>query len=174
MPTYNLVPHPDFPPVAASGVQVDARREGDSLMLAYAVRGGERALWPAPACSTRADDLWRATCFELFLMFDDQEHYVEFNFSPSTCWAAYAFEGHREGRTPLEIGAPRIERRSDGVVVACDLSALPRGDHQMGLSAVMEEEGGVLSYWALAHPPGAPDFHHAACFAARLPSPERP
>ena len=171
MTHYQLKPHPDFPALAASGVEVEVRREGDSLMLAYAVRRDERVRWPAPACSARADDLWRASCFELFLMFDDQEHYVEFNFSPSASWAAYAFDGHREGRTPLDIGAPRIERRPDGLAVACDLSGLPRGEHQMGLSAVIEEDGGVFSYWALAHPPGAPDFHHAACFAATLPPP---
>jgi len=25
-----------------------------------------------------------------------------------------------------------------------------------------------LSYWALRHPPGGPDFHHADCFAMEL------
>ena len=39
----------------------------------------------------------------------------------------------------------------------------------LGLSAVLEEKDGTKSYWALAHPSGdKPDFHHPACFAARL------
>jgi hypothetical protein len=29
----------------------------------------------------------------------------------------------------------------------------------LGLTAVVEEENGRLSYWALKHPPGKPDFH---------------
>lgn len=39
---------------------------------------------------------------------------------------------------------------------------------QIGLSAVIEERNGDKSYWALAHPPGAPDFHHPDCFALQL------
>jgi hypothetical protein len=35
----------------------------------------------------------------------------------------------------------------------------------LGLSAVLEEQDGTKSYWALAHPPGGkPDFHHPDCF----------
>jgi hypothetical protein len=29
----------------------------------------------------------------------------------------------------------------------------------LGLSAVVEEENGTLSYWALKHPRDKPDFH---------------
>ena len=45
---------------------------------------------------------------------------------------------------------------------------------KVGLSVVIEELGGTKSYWALAHPPGKPDFHHPACFAATLPAPDVP
>jgi hypothetical protein len=38
----------------------------------------------------------------------------------------------------------------------------------LGLSAVLEATNGDKSYWALAHPPGKPDFHHADCFALEL------
>lgn len=41
---------------------------------------------------------------------------------------------------------------------------------QLGLSAVIEERNGRMSYWALAHPPGEPDFHHPDCFALELPA----
>ena len=37
------------------------------------------------------------------------------------------------------------------------------------LTAVIEEEDGTKSYWALAHPDGPPDFHDPSCFLARLP-----
>jgi hypothetical protein len=42
----------------------------------------------------------------------------------------------------------------------------------MGISAVIEEQGGVKSYWALAHSDAKPDFHAPACFAATLPAPD--
>jgi hypothetical protein len=39
---------------------------------------------------------------------------------------------------------------------------------RLGLSAVIEDRSGQKSYWALAHPPGRPDFHHEDCFALEL------
>ncbi|HEX9963934.1 MAG TPA: DOMON-like domain-containing protein [Allosphingosinicella sp.] len=41
---------------------------------------------------------------------------------------------------------------------------------QIGLSTVVEERNGRISYWALANPPGKPDFHDPACFALELPA----
>ncbi len=41
---------------------------------------------------------------------------------------------------------------------------------QVGLSTVVEEMNGRISYWALAHPSGKPDFHHPDCFALKLPA----
>lgn len=41
---------------------------------------------------------------------------------------------------------------------------------RIGLSTVVEERNGRISYWALAHPPGDPDFHHPSCFSLELPA----
>ncbi len=43
---------------------------------------------------------------------------------------------------------------------------------QLALSAVIEDKQGVLSYWALTHPPGKPDFHHPDAFVLELERPE--
>lgn len=40
----------------------------------------------------------------------------------------------------------------------------------LGLSAVIEERNGAISYWALTFPPGKPDFHHPDCFTLELPA----
>ena len=173
MHRFALVPHSDHPARAVTGVAVDLRRRGGSLELGYSVDGATDLVLPDAAAPARTDGLWRTTCFELFLMFDDEEHYVEFNFSPATQWAAYAFTGYRDGMEPLDLPAPpAIERRGDGVAMRLALPHLPHGELRMALTAVIEEAGGVKSYWSLAHPPGAPDFHHPACFAATLPSPD--
>jgi len=39
---------------------------------------------------------------------------------------------------------------------------------RLGLSAVVESVDGGLSYWAMRHPPGKPDFHHVDAFALQL------
>ena len=39
-----------------------------------------------------------------------------------------------------------------------------------GLSAVIEDARGGLSYWALTHGANQPDFHDPATFVLRLPA----
>ena len=52
-----------------------------------------------------------------------------------------------------------------GVGASLGLDRLLAADSQaplrLGLSAVIEASDATLSYWALHHPPGKPDFHHA-------------
>ena len=99
--------------------------------------------------------------------------YHEFNFSPSREWAACAFRGYRDGGE-LEVAvAPGIVVRRTGhrleLGAGVRPDCLPPGRSlRLGLSAVVEDTGGVLSYWALRHPPGKPDFHHADAFALQL------
>jgi hypothetical protein len=103
--------------------------------------------------------------------------YYEFNFSPSSEWAAYRFGAYRDGE-PLddEALAPNIsvEQAADRL----RLRATVRLDHlpviqlgatlRIGLTAVIEATDGSLSYWALKHPSDKPDFHHPASFALEL------
>jgi hypothetical protein len=39
---------------------------------------------------------------------------------------------------------------------------------QLALAAVIEDGNGRLSYWALGHPQGKPDFHHPDGFTLEL------
>jgi hypothetical protein len=104
--------------------------------------------------------------------------YTEFNFSPSERWAAYDFIGYRAGMTERAVPrAPVITPRRGGDVLFCDVAiptaALPPPPWRYGLTAVLEETGGVKSYWALAHPSEKPDFHHPSCLGAGLAAPIR-
>src|SRR5207248_2301688 len=101
----------------------------------------------------------------------------EFNFSPSAEWAAYSFAKYRDGGPHIDDALnPQIAVRSDKkqlelsalVDLARISSTYPRAPLALALSAVIEEESGVLSYWALRHAPGKPDFHHADSFALEL------
>jgi hypothetical protein len=156
-------------------IEVDVAREGDgTLVLLYAVacRIGDLRLPPVVA-PARTDELWRHTCFEAFVRASPGPAYYEFNFSPSTQWAAYRFDDYRSGmHVATRISAPRIDVQTapDHLTLRAALelgavSDLPGGAWRLGLSAVIEEAISRKSYWALAHPPGKPDFHHADCFA---------
>src|SRR5262245_16886996 len=162
------------PAAAQNGVHM-ARSTGGRMVLSYAVTGKVPDLRLPPVTSpTRAEELWQHTCFEAFVRSSASEAYYEFNFSPSTQWAAYHFHGYRHGmRVASDIGAPAIEVQTSSALFTLrasleldQLSSLPRDAlWRLGLSALIEETNGRTSYWALTHPPGKPDFHHPDCFA---------
>ena len=180
-----LIVHPGSPCGPAIEIAVEAARPGPSrLQLRYRVTGEIGALsLPPVAAPARADGLWQHSCFEAFLRAGPRGPYYEFNFAPSTRWAAYRFAGYRAGmRVAQDVEAPQIavEARDGAFELRAELALdclpdLPRdAPWQLGLSAVIEEADGRLSYWALAHPPGKPDFHHSDCFALELPAALRP
>jgi hypothetical protein len=121
---------------------------------------------PPAGPSIRTDDLWKSTCLEIFWQGIGEDGYREFNLAPSEQWAAYAFDSYREGmrEAPVEGIAISFSHSapSDAVLTASVAADLPV-PAQVGLSAVIEHAGGGLQYWALAFPPGPPDFHSEAC-----------
>jgi hypothetical protein len=167
--------HPESVCEAVSHIEVDVSRPASgALALRYVVHGTLANLrLPAPAAAARADGLWQQTCFEAFLREPGKDAYREFNFAPSTQWAAYSFDAYRTGMREAPVDPPRIETLSnaDGFELQATLNLGPRGDApcQFALSAVIQEADGRKSYWALAHPPGKADFHHPCSFAHELP-----
>src|SRR5580704_12597995 len=91
--------HPDSTSAAASSVEVEIVRPQESvLLLLYVVIGKTSGLrLPSIVTPARADELWRHTCFEAFIGVPPRIGYYEFNFSPSTQWAAYRFSDYRAG-----------------------------------------------------------------------------
>jgi hypothetical protein len=173
--------HPDSLCCAATDIDVEvARPHAGSLMLSYVVTGkiGDLRMPPVTAAA-RSDELWQHTCFEAFIRTSPDAAYYEFNFAPSTQWAAYRFDSYRNGmRVATEIGAPRIDVQATpecytlrASLELARLPGLPRdASWHLGLSAIIEDTRRRKSYWALAHPPGKPDFHHSDCFAHKLSS----
>jgi hypothetical protein len=174
--------HPDLSRGPVTRIEVGIERpEPGILAIAYELTGHLDALRvPEPVRPQRTDGLWRSTCFEAFLAPGEGPAYLEFNLSPSGRWAAYQFGGYRSGMAPLEAPPPRIELESDADRLALkallDLRDLPGmtgpGAWRLGLSAVIQDTDGHIAYWALAHPPGKPDFHHADGFACLVRAPE--
>lgn len=177
-----LTCHPATPAQRPFSIKVDAAiSEYRQLVLQFELRGDiVGVVVPPPRrYAERRDGLWRATCFEAFVRAAD-DRYVEVNLSPSTAWAVYSFDAYRGEPNLPAVDAPPIDvgREPDllRLTAAIDLSGIDFLDNHnvwiANLSAVIEEADGTKSYWALNHPPGAPDFHHPDCFALELPAPE--
>lgn len=173
--------HPETPTDAVRGIAARVCREpGGGLAVTYVLEGSlDRLRVPAPRTPRVASRLWQHTCCEIFIACKGLPAYYEFNLSPSGEWAAYAFDSYRSLRAgePHTVGlAPQVAVRGaasklelDAVIRLDRRSALHPGAHlSLALSAVVEDSDGLLSYWALRHPPGRPDFHHPEAFALDL------
>ena len=162
---------------AVCGVDVGVRKgQPGELVFQFVLRGDlSRVLVPAAQqVPARADGLWKHTCFEAFIVDPDLPGYHEVNFSPSRQWAAYRFSGYREGMSPADVTSlPVIDvRRFDDRLeldATLRLASLQGGRTlKLELTAVVEDDSGTLSYWALQHAPGKPDFHHPKGFVLEL------
>jgi hypothetical protein len=162
--------HPATPGAAVRNIAVELRRKAHAFLINYVIEGEiERLRIPAPRTPRAADRLWQHTCCEMFVAREGAAAYHEFNFSPSGEWAAYAFDAYRRGGSALSV-APTISLRRSRQKLELDAAVQyeMRGKLCIGLSAVIEDEDGSLSYWALTHPAGKPDFHHSEAFALEL------
>jgi hypothetical protein len=161
--------------------EIEARAgwtQDNALILNYVLKADlTRLRIPPPRPPRKANHLWQHTCFEAFISVKGKPDYYELNFAPSGEWAAYSFQCYRVGmRLDDSEPAPRITMRNE--MDRLELDSIVRLDHlrgilphaslQLGLCAVIEDETGKLSYWALKHPPGKPDFHHPDAFALGL------
>ncbi|MBV8685101.1 MAG: DOMON-like domain-containing protein [Alphaproteobacteria bacterium] len=181
---HRLVAHPRHPAKSVRSVAV-GMWSGDAVMLSYAVTPATALALPGHG-PERRDELWEHTCFELFVKPPGGSLYHELNFAPLSAWNAYSFSGWRQGRVALPLAhAPHfVDSRTDDrkslfpaayeldVVLVREAFLAPGA--RMSLTAVVEESDGTRSYWALAHPPGEPDFHHPDCFRLEVPPAGRP
>jgi hypothetical protein len=172
--SFVLQAHASTPCALIAELRVVVERAADRMRFDFEIRGEIQQLEiPAPAQSRRTDGLWQHTCCEAFLRPRGEHAYQEWNFSPSSEWAAYAFDGYRAGMRPLTI--------STDPIIVCDMgidrlrltATIERATGaaaavQMGLSAVLRDRRGKIYYYALQHAPETPDFHHDTSFAALL------
>ncbi len=168
-----LLPHPTTPCPVVRSIVATVERVADDVRLSFTVTGRINALkLPTLQPAIRTDELWQHTCFELFARAPSTNTYVEFNFSPSTQWAAYRFAAYRESMQALVLSAPPVVTSSVGtelfqLEVAFRSTDLP-APAQLALTAVIEEQSGPKSYWSIAHRTDKPDFHHEHGFVLTL------
>jgi hypothetical protein len=174
-----LTCHPDVRSHAVHSLRVGVRRSpGGMLAVSYSLEGDlARLRVPGPRPPRIAERLWEHTCCEIFIARKGLPAYHEFNLAPSGEWAAYAFARYRDGTLLADDDLnPRVAVR--GAAERCALDAVISlyrlspmhvdAPLSLGLSAVIEDDAGALSYWALRHPQGGPDFHHREAFVLEL------
>ena len=165
---------PQLPDLVITG---EISRRGQRLLLRYALQDPLDTVLIAPPAEPpcRLDELWQATCFELFLACPGQEPYWEFNLSPAGHWNVYRLEGYRRGlaaepaysQLALQVLRDPGELR---LLLEVDLPPGLGADQPLeaAITAVIQQRSGLVSYWSLAHGGSEPDFHRRDGFQLRL------
>jgi hypothetical protein len=120
----------------------------------------------------RKSELWKSTCFEVFVSPQGHTDYLEWNFSPSGNWNYYFFDSYRNLiKDPEALLAPKVKNMSPDFrweIVATIPKAWKGREVDLGLTAVVLTQSGSATYWALTHLRDNPDFHTRDSFIAKL------
>lgn len=175
MIAFSLYP---FPGQDSCGVSIQGtiERTPQTILLSFLLQGnlGDIVL-PTETARKRGDNLWQATCFEMFWAEEGQKNYRELNLSPNGAWNVYAFTDYRTGmRQEERIAEPLVKIKhtaeSFSLIVALGIGKLHADQTalRVGVSAVLLHQDTRLSHWAITHPEKKPDFHAPQSYFLRM------
>ncbi len=175
MKRYPLVPFGNV--IFDFEIACTVERRADVLAASFELAGDLAVLdipqsVPTPS---RQDRLWEDTCFEFFIAPKNSPQYWEVNLVPSGNWNVYHLDDYRQGlrAEPSVTTLPFAVRRQPGLLsldVEVELDKLVQASEpiQVAISAVVKQQDGEVSYWALAHCGTQPDFHLRESFIVEL------
>lgn len=171
MSSFNLIPF-DAEKSPAVKLETQLNSQEDAFFVSYKLTGALTSLeLGAEPVHERKIKLWEKTCFELFIK-NQSGQYMEFNFSPVFEWNAFFFNQKGDALKEWE----KIKQVKIDILHSLEVFQLiaeikkadfPEGffNHcEAGLTTVLKEKDGRLSYWALSHEDKRPNFHHFDSF----------
>lgn len=143
----------------------------DFLRLEFQIqtKSPEKLVWPDPIKNPgRKDELWKSTCFELFLGQQNSSSYLEVNASPSGEWNIYRFDSERQGLRPEPGRCQIFTEKSDEIFriqINIQTDVIPS---EIGATAVLAWKDRQNQYFSLQHSKPQPDFHNRSDWIWRL------
>jgi len=175
--SFSLIPFP-APGLPQANITGRIAREKGILAIHYLLSGKiEDVLMPPPSVNpARKDELWKSTCFELFLGITNSPQYWEFNFSPSGEWNVYRMDAYRRigfrEETSIQRLQLEIQNEADGFVLNATVDLNPVFQQSqlldVGIAAIIQTNDGNATYWALNHSAPYADFHLRESFILAL------
>lgn len=121
--------------------------------------------FPKKSKQQRADELWRDTCFELFITNRSSDEYYEINTSPSTKWNAYHFQNYKEDMSESDVfSVPSIisqkldNRYSFSFEMAFQEDIFEK-ELLVNLAIILLDRDCVRHFYSIHRREGSPDFH---------------
>ena len=175
--SFSLQPFSPTSPLISLKITGKIARCSNTLALRYSLLSTlAELLIPTPAdIPARKNELWKETCFELFLAVRGSPTYWEFNLSPAGHWNVYRFASYRQGMEEEKIFTSMdfsVQRQSESLLldveVNLDKIIQEKQPIEAGLSAVITLRTGELTYWALTHGGRQADLHRRDSFVVKL------
>ncbi|WP_375479538.1 DOMON-like domain-containing protein [uncultured Nostoc sp.] len=181
---FSLQPFPSNESFTNLKITGNISRNANQLTICYNLGGNLKeialakpteGIAPPSNAPSRKYELWKDTCFEFFLGIKDSQRYWEFNLSPAGHWNIYRFDGYRQGmqeETAFEKLPFSIQNQADGLALALDvdLDKIVSAEQaiEVGITTVIKNIDGNVSYWALTHRGEEADFHLRDSFIVKL------
>jgi len=120
-------------------------------------------LFPIEQSLGRQHELWKQTCFEIFLRPKIGIGYFEINLSTTGAWNIYKFESYRNPQPPEEYPLGEvlsIQSEKEKIVARFKIENADLSLIEYSLCAVLVLKNGKITYWSTHHSQHKPDFHH--------------
>jgi len=174
--TFSMQP---FPSISLPSLKIagNIARNGNQLTICYTLGGDLKQIANITPSNTplRKHELWQDTCFEFFFGIKDSARYWEFNLSPAGHWNVYRFDGYRQGmqvETAFENLPFNVQNQGDGLILMLDLDLHKiisvEQAIEVGITTVIKDRNGEVTYWALTHQGTEADFHLRDSFIVEL------
>jgi len=116
-----------------------------------------------PSRQTRKNELWKETCFELFLAHKNSSEYYEANISPSTEWNFYNFSDYKtDMKEKKDIYAPLISsvKMVDKYSISFEFefNAI-RSNLSFNLCVILLDKEGIRDFYSIHRKKENVDFH---------------
>ena len=140
------------------------------IKVSFVVKGvSEEYIFPNIESLKRADELWKATCFELLLA-DDSEAYYELNFSSSLSWNFYLLDSYRAEPKEVELlEEPMIscEYKNNEFHILFELESKEINFEKFksyNIATILLTKEKERTFWAIEHLGNKPNFHNKESF----------
>jgi hypothetical protein len=124
----------------------------------------ENYLFDEQETEKREDELWKRTCFELFIANNKSSQYYELNLSPSTEWNFYTFDDYKKNmREERSISLPSISfhhnKESYSISVIFDLKKELLDSISFNLAVILLDKNNIRHFYSINRKDGQVDFH---------------
>jgi len=121
----------------------------------------------------RKDELWKRTCFELFLANRDRPNYYELNMSPSSEWNFYHFSDYKkEMKEEKNISTPSIylSKTPKGYLFSFEFELytnILNDNFIFNLAVILLDTQGVRHFYSIHRKEKKVDFHDRIYWALK-------